>query len=74
MEKVKSCLYWLGVMVAYFAAFTLFGVILVMVFGLPLDSMFSGFAAWGFIICAFMFTDDEARETIKRLIQREHIY
>ena len=74
MEKVKSCLYWLAVLVSYLAAFTLFGMILVFLLGLPKDSMFSGFAAWSLILCGFLFTDDELRETLKKLIQRENDY
>lgn len=71
MKKVKSCLYWLAVLVSYLVAFTLFGTILVFILRLPIDSMFSGFAAWSVIICGFLFTDDEAREAVKKLIQRE---
>lgn len=70
MKKIKDCIYWLAVLVSYLVAFTLFGMILVFVLRLPLDSMFSGFAAWSFIICGFLLTDDEAREAIKKLIQR----
>ena len=66
MEKVKSCLYWLGVLVSYLAAFTLFGMIIVFMLHLPVDSMFSGFAAWSFIACAFLFTDDDLREAAKK--------
>ena len=70
MEKVKSFFYWLAVLVSYLVAFTLFGMILAFILRLPLDSMFSGFASWSFIICGFLFTDDEAREAIKKLVQR----
>lgn len=71
MKKFKSALYWFGVLVSYLVAFTLFGMIVVFMLGLPLDSMFSGFAAWAFIICGFLFTDDDLRETIKKLIKKD---
>ena len=70
MEKVKSCLYWLGVLVSYLAGFTLFGMIIVFMLHLPADSMFSGFIAWSFIVCAFLFTDDDLREAAKKWAKR----
>lgn len=71
MKKFKSMMYWVGVLVSYLVAFTLLGMILVFILRLPLDSMFSGFAAVAFIICALLFTaDDETRDMIKKIIKK----
>ena len=70
MKKVKSTLYWFAVLLSHLLAFTVFGMMIVFLLKLPVDSMFSGFAAWSLIICGFLFTDDEARETIKKLVRR----
>ena len=50
MKKLKSSIYWIGVLVSYLLAFSLFGIIIAVVFGFP-DSLLGGFASWSLIIC-----------------------
>ena len=73
MKKLKSCLYWFAVLVSYLVAFTLFGMIVVFILRLPVDSMFSGYASWALILCGFLFTDDEVREGLKRFAKGGHL-
>ena len=72
MKKFKSCFYWIAVLVSYLLAFTLFGIIIAVVFGFP-DSLIGGFASWSLIICFLLFgADDETREAVKAIIKKEH--
>lgn len=71
MKKFKSCLYWIAVLVSYLLAFTIFGIIIAVVFGFP-DSLLGGFASWSLIICFLLFgAEDETREAVKRIIMKE---
>lgn len=71
MKKLKSRLYWIAVLVSYLLAFTLFGIIIAVVFGFP-DSLIGGFASWSLIICFLLFgADDETREAVKVIIKKK---
>lgn len=71
MKKVPSALYWLAILIAYLLAFTLFGIIIALSFGLP-NTLLGGFASWSLIICFLLFAaDDETRNTIKKLIMKK---
>ena len=71
MKKLKSSIYWIGVLVSYLLAFSLFGIIITVVFGFP-NSLMGGFASWSLIICFLLFgAEDETREAIKNIIRKE---
>ena len=70
MEKFKSSIYWIGVLVSYLLAFSLFGIIIAVVFGFP-DSLLGGFASWSLIICFLLFgAEDKTREGVKNIIRK----
>ena len=71
MKKFKSSIYWIGVLVSYLLAFSLFGIIIAVVFGFP-DSLLGGFASWSLIICFLLFgAEDKTREAVKNIIRKE---
>ena len=71
MKKFKSSIYWIGVSVSYLLAFSLFGIIIAVVFGFP-DSLLGGFASWSLIICFLLFgAEDKTREAVKNIIRKE---
>ena len=71
MKKLKSSIYWTGVLVSYLLAFSLFGIIIAVVFGFP-DSLLGGFASWSLIICFLLFgAEDKTREAVKNIIRKE---
>ena len=71
MKKLKSSIYWIGVLVSYLLAFSLFGMIIAVVFGFP-DSLLGGFASWSLIICFLLFgAEDKTREAVKNIIRKE---
>ena len=71
MKKLKSSIYWIAVLVSYLLAFSLFAIIIAVVFGFP-DSLLGGFASWSLIICFLLFgAEDETREAVKNIIRKE---
>ena len=70
MKKIKEGLYWIAVLISYLVAFTLFGMIVVFLLRMPVDSMFSGFAAWSILICCMLFgAEEETLDMIKDFIR-----
>lgn len=71
MKKLKSSIYWIGVLVSYLLAFSLFGIIIAVVFGFPY-SLLGGFASWSRIICFLLFgAENKTREAVKNIIRKE---
>ena len=71
MKKLKSSIYWIGVLVSYLLAFSLFGIIIAVVFGFP-DSLLGGYAPCSLIICFLLFgAEDKTREAVKNIIRKE---
>lgn len=71
MKKLKSSIYWIATLISYLLAFSIFGIIIAVVFRFP-DSLIGGFASWSLIICFLLFgAEDKTREAIKNIIRKE---
>ena len=72
MKKRNSAIYWIGVLVSHLLAFSFIATVIVLVLGLPSDSMFSGMAGCGIVVCLLIFgASDETKEFLKKLASKE---
>lgn len=69
MQKAKSFIYGLGMMVSHTVGFAVFGIILAMLMKLP-NNMFGGILVWPLMLCLYYCAaDDKTRELINKLMK-----
>ena len=69
MQKAKSFIYGLGMMISHTVGFAVFGIILAMLMKLP-NNMFGGILVWPLMLCLYYCAaDDKTRELINKLMK-----
>ena len=69
MQKAKSFIYGLGMMISHTVGFAIFGIILAMLMKLP-NNMFGGILVWPLMLCLYYCAaDDKTRELINKLMR-----